>query len=1060
MVGMADQGPPRRGNGVVGVLKEQTNKWERRAPLSPHHCAKLLKSGVKRILVQPCSKRIYQDAIYRDSGCEITNDLSECGLILGVKQPTPETLLPDRSYAFFSHTHKAQPENMPLLDKVLERRITLFDYELIKDSNVRCVYFGQFAGYAGMIDGLRGLGERLLSKGYSTPFLSIGSTYMYTSLSSAKQAVLAVGEELKSSGLPPEICPLVFVFTGTGNVSSGAQEILNLLPHEYVDPSRLHELTGTSSSKVPIKGINFKVFGCVVSAEHMVEPKTSSGPFDKHHYYEHPEEYSSIFAKTIAPHASVIVNCMYWEQRFPRLLTSKELLDLRSTGQNRLLVIADITCDKGGSMEFVRKYSSIHNPFFRYNPEDDSIQNDMEGEGILLMAIDCLPTELPRESTKHFGNALFPYLVSLANARKLEEVPAPLRDACIAHEGSLTEMYKYVQKLREVTPLQTPKLQEIQDINTSPLSTVVSLSGHLFDQHLINEALDVICSGGGRYRLATWELGQSDDETSHADLEVTAESKEALNSIVEKLAKIAVQGSNCRHRKMERSNYGSEEESASKGRYEVLILGAGRMCEPAVKYLTSTELQFRAKRGSPIDNGTSRERVSVAVASLYIEDAQKVVAGVPNASAVQLDTSDVAKLEDCVSKARVVISLLPADLHIPVATACIKFKKHLVTASYVSEAMQALDGKAKEAGVTLLCEMGLDPGIDHLMAMKMIDSAHKRGGRVQAFVSYCGGLPAPEAANNPLGYKFSWNPAGAIKAGRNAAVYLQDGQRIEVPGEKLFSTALPVRLRNTPAFALERLPNRDSLKYGDLYGISKEASTIFRATLRYQGFSKIMDALGELGYFDTENPLLDPNAPTGSAPPTYSVILTALLLQTFHKVDESDEWKKFNADDNNSLAHALATLNCCKNDVSAAENVATCIRWLGLDAVEPVPTSCNSIFEVLCKRMEEKLTFGPDEKDMVLLHHELDVVFDESRERHTATLLAFGESVDSCDSGRPESAMARTVGIPAAIAAELLLFGAVKTRGVLRPLLAEIYEPALEILEAMKLPLVEHVEVL
>ncbi|KAG0626104.1 hypothetical protein M758_2G102500 [Ceratodon purpureus] len=1057
---MAEQGPSRRGNGIVGVLKEQTSKWERRAPLSPHHCAKLLKTGVNRILIQPCSKRIYRDAIYKDSGCEITNDLSECGLILGVKQPKPETLLPDRSYAFFSHTHKAQPENMPLLDKVLEKRISLFDYELIRDSNVRSVYFGQFAGYAGMIDGLRGLGEWLLSQGYSTPFLSIGSTYMYTSLSVAKQAVLAVGEELKSSGLPPEICPLVFVFTGTGNVSRGAQEILNLLPHEYVDPSRLHELTDRSPSKVPIKGINFKVFGCVVSAEHMVERKTpNSGPFDKHHYYEHPEEYSSIFAKTIAPHASVIVNCMYWEQRFPRLLTNKELLDLRSAGRSRLLVIADITCDKGGSIEFLKKYSSIQNPFFRYNPEDDSTQNDMEGDGILFMAVDCLPTELPRESTKHFGNALFPFLVNLANARKLEDTPAPLHDACIAHEGSLTEMYKYIQKLREATPVQTPRRQERQDININPLSTVVSLSGHLFDQHLINEALDVICSGGGRYRLATWELGQSDDETSRADLEVTAQSKEALSGIVDKLAKIAVQGSITRQGRMEGREDGFEmpqEEACSvRGGSQVLILGAGRMCEPAVKYLTTTGRQFRAKKDSHVGNGSIDERVSVVVASLYIEDAQKVVAGVPNTSAIELDTSDVAKLEDCVSKANVVISLLPAHLHIPVATACIKFKRHLVTASYVSEAMQALDEKAKEAGVALLCEMGLDPGIDHLMAMKMIDSAHKRGGRVQSFVSYCGGLPAPEAANNPLGYKFSWNPAGAIKAGRNPAIYLQDGQKIEVPGEKLFAAALPVQLRSTPAFALERLPNRDSLIYGDLYGISEEASTIFRATLRYLGFSKIMDALGELGYFDMDpHPLLDSNAP-----PTYNTILDALLLQIFQNVEESEE-KKAGSGDNNSLAHALVTLDCCKSDSAAAESAATCIRWLGLDALEPVPKSCRSIFEVLCKRMEEKLTFGPDEKDMVLLHHELDIAIDGRRERHTATLLAFGETGDSSGLKRPESAMARTVGVPAAIAAELLLFGDVKTRGVFRPLTAEIYEPALEILNAMKLPLVEHVEVL
>jgi alpha-aminoadipic semialdehyde synthase len=182
----------------------------------------------------------------------------------------------------------------------------------------------------------------------------------------------------------------------------------------------------------------------------------------------------------------------------------------------------------------------------------------------------------------------------------------------------------------------------------------------------------------------------------------------------------------------------------------------------------------------------------------------------------------------------------------------------------------------------------------------------------------------------------------------------------------LFAAALPVRLRSTPAFALERLPNRDSLIYGDLYGISKEASTVFRATLRYQGFSKIMDALGELGYFDTDpHPLLD-----SKAPPTYNAILDALLSQNIEP-----EEKKVGAGDSNSLAHALAALDCCKNDSPTAESAATCIRWLGLDASEPVPQSCRNIFEVLCKRMEEKLTFRPDEKVLVfimnsqLLHH-------------------------------------------------------------------------------------------
>jgi len=222
-------------NRVVGVLRESGSKWERRAPLTPSHCARLLHSvgrvdGVDRIIVQPCTKRIHLDAQYEDVGCEISEDLSECGLILGIKQPKMENILPDRAYAFFSHSHKAQPENMPLLDKVLSQRVSLYDYELIVGKNgKRLLAFGTYAGRTGMIDFLRGLGERFLNLGYSTPFLSLGSSYMYSSLSAAKAAVIAVGEEISTSGLPSIISPLVFVFTGSGNVSQGAQEMFYLI---------------------------------------------------------------------------------------------------------------------------------------------------------------------------------------------------------------------------------------------------------------------------------------------------------------------------------------------------------------------------------------------------------------------------------------------------------------------------------------------------------------------------------------------------------------------------------------------------------------------------------------------------------------------------------------------------------------------------------------------------------------------------------------------------------------------------------------------------------------
>ncbi|MCO5561187.1 hypothetical protein L7F22_014808 [Adiantum nelumboides] len=285
------------GNGVLGIKRESCNKWERRAPLTPSHCAQLLHAGhrsgahgVKRILVQPCTKRVYHDVQYENVGCEISEDLSDCGLIVGVKQPQQGTLLSDRAYAFFSHTHKAQPENMPLLDEILSKNVSLYDYErIVGEKGERLVAFGEYAGRAGMIDFLRGLGERYLSLGYSTPFLSIGSSFMYTSLSAAKAAVLAAGDEIRTNGLPFEISPIVFIFTGSGNVSRGAQEVFRLLPHTFVDPSQLSQLVNAVSREQSncfflgskCKKGTFQVYGCVVGSEHMVAPNDPTKEFDK-----------------------------------------------------------------------------------------------------------------------------------------------------------------------------------------------------------------------------------------------------------------------------------------------------------------------------------------------------------------------------------------------------------------------------------------------------------------------------------------------------------------------------------------------------------------------------------------------------------------------------------------------------------------------------------------------------------------------------------------------------------------------------------------------------------
>ncbi|MCO5591337.1 hypothetical protein L7F22_045319 [Adiantum nelumboides] len=1057
------------GNGVLGIRRESGNKWERRAPLTPSHCAQLLHAGhrsgahgVKRILVQPCTKRVYHDVQYENVGCEISEDLSDCGLIVAVKKPQQGTLLSDRAYAFFSHTHKAQPENMPLLDEILSKNVSLYDYErIVGDKGERLVAFGEYAGRAGMIDFLRGLGERYLSLGYSTPFLSIGSSFMYTSLSAAKAAVLAAGDEIRTNGLQVEISPIVFIFTGSGNVSRGAQEVFRLLPHTFVDSSQLSQLVDTVSRKQSnsyflgskCKKGTFQVYGCVVDAVDMVAPNDPTKEFDKVSYYAHPEHYHPVFHKRIAPYASVI-GIMY-----PRLLTNeqlRELVSVRSGGLgHRLIGIADITCDIGGSIEFVNRTTSSEKPFYRYDPLLNVYSDDLSGTGIFVLATDNLPTELAKEATNHFGDSLLPFLPNMVRAVYLSELLRPIEQACIAHKGQLTSLYDYIHRVRLSNSRKN--LLRKQEKTRFMYKTMISLDEHLFDHLLINEALDVIGKAGGQFHTASCKFGQTVDATSHAELEVMTGSKQVLSTIVDQLASIAhrskqgkglLNGKNATNGSLSKnqSKSDSTRESTSNKQIEnsLLIIGAGRMCEPAVNYLA-----YHGFR--------------VVVASLYLEDAVKATTGIPNATAVQVDVSDNAQILSLMLKVSVVISLLPPEFHVAVANCCIQAGKHLVTASYVSAEMSALQDKAKKANISLLCEMGLDPGIDHMMAMKMIDAAHLHGGQVKSFLSYCGGLPSPACADNPLGYKFSWNPAGALKAGRNSAVYKEAEKIIHVPGEELFSSAVPVRLPKLPAFALERLPNRDSLQYGDLYGISLEASTVFRATLRYEGFGDIMESLANLGYFDREPCVLLQRYNTSDlSTPSYQAILNDLLAQ-FGKERRSGVDGTCVAEPSKVDPDRFVNLGCCKSYTSA-HRVSECIRHLGLDAEEEIPVACKSPFEVLCSRMEQKLTFTPKEQDMVLLHHEIEIKFGDDRrsEKHVATLLEFGDlgSSSSDPYQKPHSAMARTVGLPAAIGAQLLLLGKISLRGVLRPLHPEIYLPVLEVLESSGIHIKENVEYL
>lgn len=1049
------------GNGIIGILSESSNMWERRVPLTPAHCARLLHSGngeVARIIVQPSTKRIFHDAAFEDVGCEISEDLSECGLILGIKQPKLDMILPDRAYSFFSHTHKAQKENMPLLDKILAERVSLYDYELIVgDHGRRLLAFGKFAGRAGLIDFLHGLGMRYLNLGYSTPFLSLGASYMYSSLAAAKAAVISVGEEISTQGLPMGVCPLVFVFTGSGNVSLGAQEIFKLLPHTFVDSSRLPELfkmVGDASSPARKSKRAFQVYGCVVSCQDMVEHKDPTQVFDKADYYAHPEHYSPIFHKKVAPYASVIVNCVYWEKRFPRLLSKEQLRDLTRKGCE-LVGICDITCDIGGSMEFVNQTTSLDSPFFRYDPLSDSHHHNMAGKGVICSAVDILPTEFAKEASQHFGNILSQFIGNLASAKDIMELPVHLRRACISHRGALTTLYEYIPRMRNTDSGDLLGNYASFHPNEKKYNILVSLSGHLFDKFLINEALDIIEMAGGSFHLVKCQVGQSGAAESYSEVEVSANDSGVLDQIVDSLTSLANRGENDESWSKETSkillkigkvneNY-IEDSQNSKSKSKVLIIGAGRVCRPAAELLASFgSISSRQWFKTGLEGYFEEtNHVQVVVASLYLEDADEVVEGLPNATAVQLDVTNHESLCKYISQVDVVISFLPPSCHIMVANACIESQKHLVTASYVDASMSMLDLKAKSAGITILGEMGLDPGIDHMMAMKMIDEAHARAGRVRSFNSYCGGLPSPGAANNPLAYKFSWSPAGAIRAGRNPAIYKSYGETVHVDGDKLYDSAVRLRIPDFPAFALECLPNRNSLVYGELYKIGHEASTIFRGTLRYEGFSEIMAVLARTGFFDTEaHPILKHGKGI-----TFKTFVLELL-----KVRSEGLEGAFGEKD---LTQRIITVGVCKEQGTAVK-ASKLIIFLGLLEEVEIPPSCLSSFDVICLRMEEKLAYSSTEQDMVLLHHEVVVDFPDGRptENHRATLLEFGR----VENEKSTTAMALTVGIPAAIGALLLLGKKVETRGVIRPIEPAVYLPVLDTLQAYGFNLLEKVD--
>ncbi len=426
---------------------------------------------------------------------------------------------------------------------------------------------------------------------------------------------------------------------------------------------------------------------------------------------------------------------------------------------------------------------------------------------------------------------------------------------------------------------------------------------------------------------------------------------------------------------------------------KALILGAGLVAKPMIDYLLETG------------------EIEVIMASRTVSKAEKILNNRKNGRAVSLLVDQETELENLIKEADIAVSLLPYTYHVKVAKLCLKHRIPLVTTSYVSAQMQELDKEANEKGILILNEIGLDPGIDHMSAMRIIHGVRERGGYVASFQSYCGGLPAPEANDNPWGYKFSWSPRGVLMAGRNNARFLKEGKTLEIEGKDLFRNHWPIQIGGMD---LETYPNRDSVPYVDIYGIRK-ASTMYRGTLRFRGWSRTMLAVSQSG-------LLTETEITNVKGLTHRQVLAKIL-----GLSDLADPKKF-------LAEKLG--------IDENDEIISKLDWLDIFGDTRFEEDSTTPIDFLDYLMLKKMQYAPNERDMVVLHHDFVAEFPGKKEHITSTLIDYGKPGG-------DSSMSRTVSLPAAIAVKLILEGKISKKGVRIPVDPEIYNPVLDELEKL-----------
>ena len=432
---------------AIGIRREDKNEWETRVPLTPDQVRTLVEREGITVEIQPSSIRTFSDKAYSTAGATLSEDLEASRVVLGIKHMPLSFFRPGGVYVFFSHnTMKGQPYSMPMLKKIIEVGCTLIDYELVVDkSKTPADLLREVRGACSYDRHPVGAGKRLEVEGVTpNPFKGITQCLKFESLDAGRAAIKEAGEQIGKTGLPSRFVPFVVGFAGYGNVSKGAQEIFDLLPHEDVAPEDLARFMALGHHKATT------LVKVVYKEEHMAARKDGSA-FALQDYYAHPDLYKPIFSPHLS-HLTVLVNGIYWEARYPRLATKQDLAELFQKGPARLRVVGDISCDVEGAVQCTVRSTDSGAPTvcstIRLTGET---RDGFEGRGVVVLAVDNLPCELPKEASSDFGNVLVKFIPALAGAdfsvpTKDLALPDEIKNAIIVHNGRLTERFAYLAR--------------------------------------------------------------------------------------------------------------------------------------------------------------------------------------------------------------------------------------------------------------------------------------------------------------------------------------------------------------------------------------------------------------------------------------------------------------------------------------------------------------------------------------------------------------------------------------------------------------------------------------